>query len=244
MNDSIDQNVYEDLHVRVNDGDNGLYGINGPLERLDQSRNQVVLAWDQDEPLMINTDLNTCQQCGTKMRNIGGKQECKDKRCDKCGWSVVRDGFPSLVNLDHAYPRGSPNGDMDKATGESVPGYTTEQHRLNEEAHMYRSRTPDASVRVADPENYDRLASDDDLVEDFDGKLVSNLGTYIALVIFTARVISFNSTGRMPPMWQLVLELCLACYFSWVYVIFVVLMYAQNPGDEQLVINKTFQLRG
>jgi hypothetical protein len=242
MNDSIDQNVYENLHARVNDGDNGRYGINNPLERLDSSRDQIVLAWDQDEPLMINTDLNTCQQCGSKMRNAGGKQECNDKRCDKCGWSVTKDGFPTLVNLDHAYPNANPNGDMDKATGEAVPGYTTEQHRLNEEAHMYRSRTPDTSVQIANPQNHNRLATDDDLLEGFDGGIISNLGTYIALVIFAARVMSFNNSGRMPPMWQLVLELCTACFFSWVYVILVALMYSQYYDQGEIVITKDINL--
>lgn len=247
MNDSIDQNVYEDLHARVNDGDNGRYGINNPLERLDSSRDQIVLAWDQDEPLMINTDLNTCQQCGSKMRNAGGKQECKDKRCDKCGWSVTKDGFPTLVNLDHAYPNGNPNDDMnkvsmDKVSMEAVPGYTTEKHRLNEEAHMYRSRTPDVSVQVANPKNYNRLATDDDLLEDFNGGVISNIARYIALVIFAGRVMSFNNSGRMPPTWQLLLELCMACCFPWVYVILVLLMYSQYYDQGEINITKDINL--
>lgn len=250
MNDSIDQNVYEDLHARVNDGDNGLYGINHPLERLNSSRNQVVLAWDQEEPLLIHTDLKTCQQCGSNMRNKGGEKECKAKRCDKCGWSVMRDGFPALVKLDHGYPMPA-DADVDKHSGEVVPGYTTQIRYMNQLAHKHRRKTPDVTVSVGEPDNQHRLLGMGNIVDekqldgmvDENGELIENMDgnkvafisiqlvlLLIALALWSYRVFNVRK-GELSGL-QIMLELCVAVYYPICYIP-VVLILTFATGDPQ-----------
>jgi hypothetical protein len=247
MNDSIDQNVYEDLHARVNDGDDGLYGINNPLERLNSSRNQVVLAWDQAEPLLIHTDLKTCQQCGSKMRNAGGKKECDEKRCDKCGWSVMRDGFPALVKLDHGYP--SPTeGDVDPNTGEFVPGYTTQIRWMNQLAHKHRRETPDVSVEVGGGENQHRLLgmgnivnekdldgmTEQDIVENFEGQ--TTLGTIyaisycLAIALLIYRMIKLYENQQFGRMLSESLVFCCFPYVYFIYAIVMLIIEKDEPG--------------
>jgi hypothetical protein len=245
MNDSIDQNVYEDLHARVNDGDDGKYGIRHPHEQLDSSRNQIVLAWDQAQPLLIHTDLKTCQQCGSKMRNKGGKKECKAKRCDACGWSVKEDGYPALIKLDHAYPFGDVEGDIDPDTGEAVPGYTTSIRLMNELAHKHRAESPDDTVRISDPENAYRLIDDgEDDIENFDAKdrmmiKISMLISLIGLALFVYRMVKFNQEGKGVSAVQIIFELCLVCYLPIIYIP-VVLFMLFKAEDEA----KTFDFAG
>ena len=226
--DDIDQVAYGQLNAKVNDSTDSAYGTADPLEELDVTRNQVVLAWGKDEPLLIHTDLKTCQMCGNNMRNPGGSEECVAKRCDTCGWSVVKDGFPALVKLDHAYPTGRVDGDVDPRTGEAVPGYTAEIGRLNEEAHMARTVTPDATVAITDAENEYRLAADDPaVVEAMNGRTASGalyaVGTLLAIAVFAYRVMTLDMSAP-----QAVCEFLLACCFSWVYVIVVVLIMANE----------------
>lgn len=235
----IDQVTYGELHARVNDGTDGAYGTTHPLERLDSSRNQVVLAWGKDEPLLIHTDLKTCQMCGTNMRNPGGKEECVAKRCDTCGWSIVKDGFPALVKLDHAYPTGRADGDIDPRTGEAVPGYMAEIGRLNEEAHKARTVTPDAAISVNDAKNKFRLAADSltdeerKVVEGMNGQAASGtiyaIGSLLALAVFAYRVMTIPDMSGV----QAVCELLLACCASWIYVVIVVLLMATQKQKSQ-----------
>lgn len=247
MSDSIDQTAYDDLHARVNDNDDGLYGINHPLERLDSSRNQVVLAWNQEEPLMIHTDLKTCQLCGSKMRNEGGKKECKAKRCDKCGWSVKRDGYPALVKLEHSYPTPE-KGDIDSTTREVVPGYTSQIHWMNQLAHKHRQETPDVSVDITEPEYQHRLLGmgnivdedqldgmTEDTVENMDGYQVWMISFHsllfmIALALWSYRVFVV-SKGQMSVL-QILLELCLVVYFPICYIPIVMVLMFAKPGKQ------------
>jgi hypothetical protein len=246
MNDSIDQNVYEDLHARVNDGDDGKYGINHPLERLNSSRNQVVLAWDQDEPLLIHTDLKTCQQCGSKMRNKGGEKECRKKMCDKCGWSVVKNGFPALVKLDHGYPEPK-DGTVDPHTGEIIPGYTQQIRWMNQLAHKHRRKTPDVSVRVGGGDNQHRLLGMGNIVDekDLDGmtekevlehmngdpryNAVFGLIALLAVALFIYRMVY---SGANMSWVQIVIELCMALYLAPIYFILVIIMMTRE-GDSR-----------
>lgn len=243
MNDSIDQNVYDNLHARVNDGDDGLFGTTNSLEQLDSSRNQIVLGWAQAEPLLIHTDLKTCQLCGSKMRNEGGEKECKNKRCSECGWSVMRHGFPALVKLDHAYPRREVD-EIDPTTGEVVPGYTTQIRYMNQLAHKHRRKTPDVSVLVAEPENQHRLLgmgnivdenqldgmSTEEMVENLDATQVWLLTVHsmlfmIAFALWIYRVF-VKYPGQMSVL-QILCELCLVCYYPICYIpIILVLMFA------------------
>jgi hypothetical protein len=259
MNDSIDQNVYEDLHARVNDGDDGLYGINHPLERLTSSRNQVVLAWDKAEPLLIHTDLKTCQQCGSKMRNAGGKKECDEKRCDKCGWSVMRDGFPALVKLDHGYPMPA-EGDIDPNTGEVVPGYTTQIRWMNQLGHKHRRKTPDASVAVGGDENQHRLLGmgnivdekdldgmTEDMVENMNGGQTTTVGMIygisysLAVAFLIYRMLKLYDEGeRGGRMASEALLFCLMPYVYLIYAIVIIIMERDEPGP----IDKYYRNRG
>lgn len=245
MNDSIDQNVYEDLHARVNDGDDGLYGINHPLERLNSSRNQVVLGWDQAEPLLIHTDLRTCQLCGSKMRNEGGEKECKKKRCDKCGWSVMRNGFPALVKLDHAYPRRGTfkSDEIDPNTGEVIPGYTTQIGYMNQLAHKRSNKTPDVSVIVTEPENQHRLLGmgnivDDNQLEHLDATQVYLISMHSVLVVIALALWIYRVFVRYPGQMsalQILCELCLVCYFPVCYIpIILVLMFAVSDTGKDV----------
>jgi hypothetical protein len=217
MCDSMDQNTYSDLHARVNDGD-----MSDPT--LDASRNQIVLAWDQDEPLLINQDLKTCQQCGTNMRNVGGKEECDDKKCDKCGWSVQRHGLPSLVKLDHSY-----NPKNRKVTTPS--GYAEQRDYMNMLAHKYRSKTPDTTVAITDEANLNRLGEYDDLSDVEKKEIMEKFGngqgmytvygavTIAAIVLLMYRFATMG-VQNMPP-GQIIIELCLAIFFPVIYIAYL-----------------------
>lgn len=270
MNDSIDQTAYNgDLYARVNDGDKGEYAINHPLEKLGCDRDHVVLSWDKDEPLLIHTDLKTCQMCGNRMRYVTEK-DCEAKRCESCGWSVMKNGFPSLVKLPHEYLRLVKGGkdvsfDIDPTTGEVIPSRTSEIKRFNELGHMHRKITPDATVSIGDCKSYDRLPEaaaeghamkkaggivddddelDEEVIEGLSGGqtagIVFGVGGLIALAVFIYRVVQNGSTMSGV---QIVIELCAACCFSWLYVIVICIMMAMGSGQPQSASAYPFRSR-
>lgn len=218
---SIDLNVYDDLKSKV-----------------DGSSNQIVLSWNVEEPLLINTDLKVCQQCGSGLSLLKEDDIDKDKcpkSCDRCGWSVTKNGFPALVKLDHQYP----TSEID------VDGFGAEQSRLDRASHMMRQSSPDLTNRIADGEGLD-LDSNVDVdvdvnVEGFDVGLTMNvgrteagismnLGAVLALAIFAYRMAMLKD--KISPV-QVVLELCMACFLSWVYIVVAVyLIWAESQGKE------------
>jgi len=54
---------------------------------------------------------------------------------------------------------------------------------------------------------------------------IYTLGVVIALLLFFYRVLDAQTRGVVFPTWQIILEMCLAFYFSWGYVVIVVMLY-------------------
>lgn len=54
---------------------------------------------------------------------------------------------------------------------------------------------------------------------------IYTLGVVIGMLLFFYRVLDAQQRGITFPVWQIVLEMCLAFYFSWGYVVIVIMLH-------------------
>jgi len=90
----------------------------------------------------------------------------------------------------------------------------------------------DGYAELSNPTNITTVSSDKvERVEAMSGGRaviaynIYTLGVVIALLLFFYRVLDAQQRGVVFPTWQIILEMCLAFYFSWGYVVIVVMLY-------------------
>lgn len=254
MNDSIDLNVYSDLHARVNDNN---YGITNSLEKLDSSRDQKIVLLGYSRNKDASPLIKTCQQCGIIEMN---KKECKTKKhCNSCDWPVMKNGFPSAAELDPIYPINNINDvdnididnidvdnidvdnidvdtvSIDTLSSEIVPGYTSQIDYMNQLAHKHRTKTPDITIALHNSK--DLFDDERNTIERFnDSDYYVGITFWSAVYISAIALLVFRLSSISPRMTagQIIIEMCLALYFPIIYFIYIgaiTCAYMNNMSD-------------